>query len=136
MLNSQKTATITYGRNRKIFNEHLVIKLYNHLRFIQHIGKCLQKAYFSLKVLYPWKISIEVNIKKIFCNLLVLCQFSYKAPVYGPCLEHDTLVRIQRVQNYCLRYIFGKRKCNRVSHTLKCSEWLKIKELSVMIFTP
>lgn len=62
----------------------------------------------------------------MLCEQLVLSQVNYCDTIYGPCLRHSEARRIQRLQNSCLRLIYGIRKYDRISHTLKLNNWLNM----------
>ena len=96
------------------------------LRFVEHINRCLQKGYGSLKVIYQNRSILDRHVKSVLCEQLVLSQLSYCDVVYGPCLRSLEIRRIQKLQNSCLRLIFGIRKYSRISHTLKLNNWLNM----------
>lgn len=56
-----------------------------------------------------------------------LSQFTDCFPVLSFCLDQETLGRIQRVQNCCIRFIYGIRKYDHVSHKLVEMSWLPMK---------
>ncbi|VEN60509.1 unnamed protein product, partial [Callosobruchus maculatus] len=82
------------------------------LRFCDHIALCIQRGYSALKLLYPHRKYLDYDQKSVN---FILSQFSYGVPVYSTCIDVDTELRIQRVQNSCVRYIFGIRKYDRVT---------------------
>ena len=46
--------------------------------------------------------------------------------VYGPCLDSTDARRIQKLQNSCLRLIYGIRRRYRISHKLRNITWLNM----------
>lgn len=96
------------------------------LRFKEHITTKLQKAYLSLKLIYSQRHFLGHDIKKNLCESLVLSQFNHCDCVYGPCLDSTDVRRIQKVQNSCLRLIYGIRRCHRISHKLQDIGWLSM----------
>lgn len=62
----------------------------------------------------------------MLCESLVLSHFSYCNVVYFPCIDKDTTMKIQRVQNSCIRYIFGIRKFQHISHKFHELGWLNM----------
>lgn len=81
-----------------------------HLRFTEHINKCIKKAFINLKLIYNQRYILNPNLKKKLCDTLVLSQFTYCDSLYGPCiLDHDAK-RIQRLQNCCIRLIGSIKK--------------------------
>lgn len=97
------------------------------LRFRQHILKNVQKAYNGLRLLFPHRRYLLTNVKKTLCDSLVLSQLIYCSPVYSPCLSQDDMNRVQRVQNSCIRFIYGIRKFQHVSHKFSELGWLKMR---------
>lgn len=97
------------------------------LRFSQHISKCLQKAYSSLRLIYTNRTVLSPRIKAILCDSLVLSNFNHCDVVYNSCITSADKNRIQKMQNSCLRLIFGIRKYDRISHTLRDTKWLDMQ---------
>lgn len=95
-------------------------------RFRQHISTLIQKAYMNLKLIFPHRFYFNKKLKTTLCESLVLSQFSHCVPVFSPCLDYDTMRRIQRVQNSCIRLIHGIRKFDHISHTLSVTRWLNM----------
>lgn len=146
LLNPSKSSVLLFGnKNDKItYRNSLQIKigdqqipinekakslgviLDNTLRYRDQILKCIQRSYAALKLLYPHRNSLTVATKKILCDTLVLSQFNYCSALYGPSLDVDFANRIQRVQNSCLRFIFGIRKYDHISHKLIDIKWLNM----------
>lgn len=98
------------------------------LRFREQVSKFIQKAYTALRLLYPHRSYLSINTKKTLCEALVLSQFTYCTPIYGPCLDRDCSDRIQRVQNSCIRFIYGIRKFEHVSYKLPELRWLNMQD--------
>lgn len=96
------------------------------LRFHEHITDKLKKAYSALKLIYNQRKYLSKDIKKVLCDSLVLSNFNHCDVVYGPYLDQVDFRRIQKVQNSCLRLIFGIRRRNRISHKLKDIGWLNM----------
>lgn len=97
------------------------------LRFTQHVNKCIGKAYSNLKMLYPHRHILSENLKTKLTDALVLSHFNFCDVVYGPCLKRIDQQRIQRVQKSCLRYIYGVRKFQPISHKLDTAKWIDME---------
>jgi len=111
---------------------NLGIIMDNSLRFDKHIGSLIQKAVITLKKLYAYKHLLNQQMRTMLCEALVLSIFNFGDPVYNSCLTVTDATRIQRVQNSCLRYIFGIRKFDRVTHTLKVVGWLNMARRRIL----
>lgn len=96
------------------------------LRFKNHVTYMLKKAYTSLKMIYCHRHYLGLNTKILLCDTLVLSHFNHCDSVYGPCLDSGDIRRIQKVQNSCLRLIFGIRSRQRISHKLNDAKWLNM----------
>ena len=109
-----------------------------NLRFVSHINSLICKAYGLLKNLYANRYCLNKKIKIMLCNSLVLSLFNYCDIVYGPCLDLITSTRIQKVQNSCIRLIFGLRRREHVSTFINEIKWLKMhyrREHHIATFT-
>lgn len=117
------------GRDIIPFKDHtknLGLILDYKLRFKEHITQLLKKCYTSLKIIYSLRSYLTYDIKKMLCDSLILSQFNYCDSVYGPCLDSVDIRRIQKVQNSCLRLIFGIKRGKRITHKLKDIGWLNM----------
>lgn len=151
-INPNKSAVMLFGRKSQreqcLYNLHIVIdneplnvvditknlglQLDPTLKFSSHITKCLKRAYCNLKLLYGSNYVLDKKSKIILCNSLVLSHFNYLDVVYHSCLTMFDQSRIQRVQNACIRFIFGIRKYQSVSHKLLELKWLNMKERRIL----
>lgn len=68
----------------------------------------------------------------MLCETLVLSPLNFCDTVYGPCLDSYDTKRVQKLQNSCLRLIFGIRRRDRVSHKLKEIGWLNMYNQRVL----
>lgn len=141
-INSKKSFVMLFGKHRRRLRQRLVVRvkdapllftdhakilgvvLDTDLRFKKHINQCIQRAYISLKILFPHRNILSQSLKRQLSDSLVLSHFNYCDVVYNPCIDKLDAVRIQRVQKSCLRFIFGIRKYDPVSYKLKEVKWL------------
>lgn len=146
VLNPQKSAAMLFGRRLDrerslglvevfidgdrvpIVNVFKNLGLYmdNSFRYKKHISECLRRAYCNLKEIYSIRRALDSKAKSLLCNSLVLSHFNYCDIVYGPCLDSRDRSRIQKLQNSCLRLVFGLRKFDRISHKLNDLRWLNM----------
>lgn len=99
----------------------------NNLRFRKHVNLMLKRSYFSLKLIYPNRHILDIGVKKMLCDSLVLSHFNHCDVVYDACLDSFDKKRIQKVQNSCMRLIFGIRRRAHISHKLKELNWLNMQ---------
>lgn len=119
-LNNEKLSIVSEAKN-------LGVLIDTELKFEKHINKLLQKAYSSIKIIYGIRQFLSSNVRKILCESLVLSLFNYSDTVYGPCLTNQFRNKIQKVQNSCLRLIYGIKKRQRISHKLAEIGWLSME---------
>lgn len=103
---------------------NLGLILDSNMRFQCHVNHMLKRAYAALKGLYSSRHMLNYATKVMLCESLVLSHFNFCDVVYGPCIDSVSTRRIQKVQNSCLRFIFGIRRRQRISHKLKEVGWL------------
>lgn len=115
----------------------LGLVLDNSFRYREQVNKYIKNAYFHLKRIYPHRHSLSIGLKRQLCEAFVLAQFNYAVPVYHPAIDVLTAKRIQKVQNTCLRLIYGIRWNERISYKLVEARWLSMhnrRELHSLAF--
>lgn len=71
-------------------------------------------------------IRIDLINQSILRNFYVRVRY-YPDPVFSFFLYQDSLGPIKRVQNNCIRFMFGIKKFEHVSHKLVESSWLSMR---------
>lgn len=72
---------------------------------------------------------MNFKLRKKLCETLVLSVLNYSLILCFPFLLKTTKYRLQLIQNYCCRFIYGLRKYDRVSAKINELGWLKIENL-------
>lgn len=72
------------------------------------------------------------STKRLLCDTIVLSHFNYGAPLYYSFLSSIIKNRIQKVQNSCLRLMFGLRRRDHVSCKLSEADWLNMSARRLM----
>lgn len=118
------------GQSIEIVSEakNLSLIMDNTFRYRRHISTCLQKSYAKLKMLYPHRHYLPTCTKLQLCDSLVLSQLNHCSQVYSPALDVITKYKIQKLQNSCLRFCYGIRKYQHISHKLKDAKWLNMSK--------
>lgn len=88
----------------------------------------IQKLESKLKLLYCYKHILNANLKIMLCGLLILFNFNYCGIVYNSCLSMHNMKIIQMVQHSCLRFIYGIGRRQHISHMIKSTGWLCMRE--------
>lgn len=148
ILNEAKTQLLVIGRHRdKILNNPsfniklngVVLTPSNHcknlgvffdynLRFQNHVSHLIQKSYSKLKVLYIHKDKLTTDVKLKLCDSLILSYLAYCDVLYWPALLRKDKVRLQRLQNSCVRFSYNLRKYDHISGRFSDSKWLNLDE--------
>lgn len=118
-LNSTTLPVVDSARN-------LGLILDNDFRYRQQMNIYIRNAYINLKKLFPHRSILSTKAKTALCEAFILSQFTYCASLYHPAIDKHTEYRIQKIQNSCIRLIFGLRKYDHVSHKLKQLGWLNM----------
>lgn len=108
--------------------KNLGLHMDNSFRYREQIKKCMGRAYGSLKMLYPYRKYLPLHTKKLLCNSLVLSQLDYCSQIFAPSLDNNDKQRVQRLQNSCLRFCYGIRKYQHISHKLDEIKWLNMQK--------
>lgn len=119
-VNSVRIAVVESAKN-------LGIEFDISFRFRTYVSRLVRRSYAALRLLYPHRSYLSTRVKSQLCESLVLSVFLYCAPMYYPCLDQECRRRIQVVQNSCIRYIFGIRRSDHVSHKLGELNWLSME---------
>ena len=96
------------------------------LRFGEHVTAKLRIAYGNLKLIYSHRHCLPQDTRKLLCDTLVLSHFNHCNSIYFPCLNKVDRYRIQKVQNSCLRLIYGVKRRDHISPFLYQSGWLNM----------
>nr|CAI5838540.1 unnamed protein product [Callosobruchus analis] len=104
-----KQFRITMGRG--VINSADVVKdlgfyLDNSLRFRSHINYVTQKGFMALRNLYRSRSFLDTQMRTMLHVSLVLCFGNYGLALLGPCLDQQSLAKLQKLQNSCEKYIF------------------------------
>lgn len=106
--------------------KNLGLTVDSKLKFEQHITSKLKLSYASLKLIYAQRYFLSPDVKKMLCDSLVLSNFNHCDIVYGPCLYIFESGRIKKLQNSCVRLIFGIRKYDHISIKFRKTKWLNM----------
>lgn len=59
----------------------------SNLRFKYHVNLMLRRSYASLKMIYPNRHILDIGVKKMLCDSIVLSHFNHCDVVYDACLD-------------------------------------------------
>lgn len=146
LLNPSKSACLLFGPKVKcveitphfqvsVNNEQIPIEssgknlgvlMDNTFRYRGFVSKCISNAFSNLRRIYLNREYLSRDVKILLMETTVLSQFNFCSSLIHSCLDENSKLRIQRVQNSCIRLIYGLRRRDRVSHKLKDLQWLNM----------
>lgn len=151
-LNPTKSVIVYFGPNNNWAAQNMKIKMSDsiisvereskylglifdsQLRFRSQVSKVVRASFISLRNLYKNKDFLNYKLKKQLCEALVLSQSNYCNFVYGPCLDQKSKRQLQKVQNSCIRLIYGLRSRDHVTYKLDMLNWLNIEDRQKLHF--
>lgn len=96
------------------------------LSWAPHVSEISRKVFAASGSLRRWKNLLPVKTKVELAQSLLLPILDY-ADVCLIDLSEDLLNKLQRLQNLCIRFIYGLRKFDHVSEYRLKLEWLPIR---------
>ena len=112
-----ETADLKVGGNkidREKVAKNLGVIFDEKLTWEQHTGKLIQNAYYKLRQFYHLKKCLSKKTKSKLVETYVLSQLNY-CDMVTQATTVALRARIQRVQNACIRFIFGLRKFEHIT---------------------
>ena len=97
------------------------------LNWESHINKLISSAYYRLKLSYRHAKFLSEDSKLLVVEAYILSLFNYASPVLQN-LTAYTANKMQKLQNSCVRFIFGLKKFDHISDCYKKRNILKMEE--------
>ena len=144
-LNMDKTEFITFGTRQQLdkisLNEitvceetipvspqirNLGVHLDQELKMKQHVSQVVKSAYMHIRKIRSIKRFLSKDSLKTLVNCFILSRLDYcNSLLFG--ISDESLDRLQRVQNAAARLIYGLRKSEHITGTLKELHWLPVR---------
>ena len=86
------------------------------LSWTNHVNLCVAKAYGKLRQAYRFKNFLTDKVKWNLCETYILSNFNY-GDIILQGLSNQLENKIQKIQNSCIRFSFGLRKYDHITHT-------------------
>ena len=93
----------------------------------KHVNLITAKAYGKLKHAYRFKNFLSPQAKLHLSETYILSQFNY-GDIILQGLSNQLSQKIQKIQNSCIRYSFGLKKFDHISHIRKSNNILCMKD--------
>lgn len=98
-----------------------------HLSWASHINEVSKRFHYSLHSLKRLQNFLPHQTKILLAQSLLLPLIDYADVCYLDATE-ELLSKLERLQNLCIRFIFGLRKYDHVSDFRKKLQWLPIRQ--------
>lgn len=106
--------------------KNLGLHMSNDLSWNHHVSEVCRRVYGSMHTLKRSQNFIPRSAKITLVNALLLPLIDY-ADISYPDLTEELLDKLDRLQNMCIRYVFGLRKYDHVSQFRNKLQWLNIR---------
>ena len=106
--------------------KNLGITFDEELSWIRHVNLLIAKSYGKLKQGFRFKNFLNEGSKFKMTETYILSQFNY-GDIILQNLSEQSQKKIQKVQNRCVRFIFGLRKYDHISAFIKDKKILNMK---------
>ena len=99
-----------------------------YLNWNSHISLITKRCFGILSGLSHLRHCLPHGVMITLVNALVLSQIRYCLSVYGNC-THTNIFRLQKILNYSMKVIFGRKKFDHVSDLRQKLGWLSADDL-------
>lgn len=99
-----------------------------HLKLTDQVNSTCNRVFASIHSLKRFALYLPLNVKTMLVKTLVLTHFNYCDVVIGD-MTVELLSRLQRAQNYCIRFIFGLRRFDHVSPFFTLLSLMNLQDL-------
>ena len=111
---------------RKTDVKNLGIIFDEHMFWTNYINSIVSKAYGRLKQAYKFRNFLSLGSRFKIIETYVLSLFNYGNVIYQN-ISARLANKIQRVQNSCMRFVFGLRKYDHISHCFEINKTLNME---------
>ena len=116
-----------YPIERLLVARNLGVTFDQLMSWENHINKLISNAYYRLKLSYRHSKFLTEDSKLLIVESYILSLFNFASPVLQN-LTANLSNKIQKLQNSCIRFIFGLKKYDHVSNFYKKRDILKMEE--------
>ncbi|CAK1592913.1 unnamed protein product [Parnassius mnemosyne] len=139
LLDRSKIPAVTYDNTQIPYTEtakNLGVIFDNNLSWVAHINMISRKVNYSFQSLKRLQMFLPLKTKITLVQALLLPLIDYTDVSFLDASE-ELLNKLERIQNLCIRFIFGLRKFDHVSEYRAQLKWLSIRkrrDLHVLLF--
>nr|CAH7734379.1 unnamed protein product [Callosobruchus chinensis] len=73
---------------------------------------------------------MSTRLKLSICEALILSKLAYCDCIYFPALLQADVLRLQKIQNSCIRFAYGIRKYDHVTESFHDAGWLQLDKIT------
>ena len=106
--------------------KNLGVTFDEELTWTRHVNLSVAKAYGKLKHVFRFKNYLNESSKSKLTEAYILSQFNY-GDIILQNLSEQLQYKIQKVQNSCVRFTYGLRKYDHISHVIRNKNILNMK---------
>lgn len=129
LINNINIPTLMYNNMPIAFSSsasNLGITFNSDFSWNTHVNNLSRKVYHAFHSLKPLQNFLPVKTKTLLMHTLILPIIDYADSCYPDATE-EVVNKLERLQNLCIRYIYGLRKFDHVSTFRAELQWLPIR---------
>ncbi|KAI5746491.1 hypothetical protein M8J77_004142 [Diaphorina citri] len=107
--------------------KNLGVIMDKHLSWNSHINNISKKCNYSFHSLRILRRILPFGVRKMLCTALIMPIIEYADTVYLN-ITQELKVKVQRLQNSCVRYVFGLRKYDHVTMCRLSLGWMTVEQ--------
>ena len=111
--------------------KNLGVMFDEHFSWSNHVNLITAKAYGKLRQAFRFKNFLSPQAKWNLCETYILSQFNY-GDIILQGMNNQLIHKIQKMQNNCIRFSFGLRKYDHISHTRISNKILCMQDRSLL----
>jgi len=92
-----------------------------------HINYLTKNCFSILKPLYRFRNQLNLNVKKLLVNSLIISKFDYCDIIYMH-LSENLQNKLQKLQNICIKFIYNLKKYDHIQDCYNDLNWLKLNK--------
>ena len=98
-----------------------------NLNWSDHISAVCNKVFSGIHSLKRIRECLPLNMKLMLVKALIFPHFTYGDVVYND-LSVELSLKLQRAQNYCIRFVYGLRRDDHISSYYRSASLLKLDD--------
>lgn len=105
--------------------KNLGVLFHSNLSWSSHVNKVSKNVFWKFHSLKRLKRFLPLKTKRLLCTSLIFPIIDYASIVLSN-MSQDLRYKLQKLQNMCVRYVYGLRKYDHVSGKRELLQWLTV----------